>query len=215
MRVDFNVPIQDGVITDDKRIRAALPSIENLLERGGRVVLMSHLGRPKGKVVDDLRLDPVARRLAELLGKPVQKLDDCIGPEVEAVVDGLGAGEIILLENVRFYAAEEKNDAEFARALAKLGDIYVNDAFGTAHRAHASTEGVARHLPAVSGFLLEKELEFLGGAVEQPKRPFVAILGGAKVQDKISVIEALLAKVDTLIIGGGGMAYTFFEGTGL
>ncbi len=213
MRVDFNVPIQDGVITDDKRIRAALPSIENLLERGGRVVLMSHLGRPKGKVVDDLRLDPVARRLAELLGKPVQKLDDCIGPEVEAAVDGLGAGEIILLENVRFYAAEEKNDAEFARALAKLGDIYVNDAFGTAHRAHASTEGVARHLPAVSGFLLEKELEFLGGAVEQPKRPFVAILGGAKVQDKISVIEALLAKVDTLIIGGG-MAYTFLKAQG-
>lgn len=213
MRVDFNVPIQDGVITDDKRIRAALPSIENLLERGGRVVLMSHLGRPKGKVVESLRLDLVASRLAELLGKPVQKLDDCIGPQVEAAVKELGNGEVILLENVRFHAAEEKNDPDFAGALAKLGDIYVNDAFGTAHRAHASTEGVARHLPAVSGFLLEKELEFLGGAVDEPQRPFVAILGGAKVQDKISVIEALLAKVDTLIIGGG-MAYTFFKARG-
>ncbi len=156
MRVDFNVPIQDGVITDDKRIRAALASIENLLERGGRVVLMSHLGRPKGKVVESLRLDLVASRLAELLGKPVQKLDDCIGPQVEAAVKELGNGEVILLENVRFHAAEEKNDPDFAGALAKLGDIYVNDAFGTAHRAHASTEGVARHLPAVSGFLLEK-----------------------------------------------------------
>ncbi len=213
MRVDFNVPIQDGVITDDKRIRAALASIENLLERGGRVVLMSHLGRPKGKVVESLRLDLVASRLAELLGKPVQKLDDCIGPQVEAAVKELGNGEVILLENVRFHAAEEKNDPDFAGALAKLGDIYVNDAFGTAHRAHASTEGVARHLPAVSGFLLEKELEFLGGAVDEPQRPFVAILGGAKVQDKISVIEALLAKVDTLIIGGG-MAYTFFKAQG-
>lgn len=213
MRVDFNVPIQDGAITDDKRIRAALPSIENLLERGGRVVLMSHLGRPKGKVVEELRLNLVAERLAELLGKPVKKLDDCIGPEVEAAVNSLQDGEVALLENVRFYAEEEKNDPEFAAQLAKLGDIYVNDAFGTAHRAHASTEGVARYLPAVSGFLLEKELKFLGDAVEDPKRPFVAILGGAKVKDKISVIEALLTKVDTLIIGGG-MAYTFFKAQG-
>lgn len=213
MRVDFNVPIQDGAITDDKRIRAALPSIENLLERGGRVVLMSHLGRPKGKVVEELRLNLVAERLAELLGKPVKKLDDCIGPEVEAAVNSLQDGEVALLENVRFYAEEEKNDPEFAAQLAKLGDIYVNDAFGTAHRAHASTEGVARYLPAFSGFLLEKELKFLGDAVEDPKRPFVAILGGAKVKDKISVIEALLTKVDTLIIGGG-MAYTFFKAQG-
>ncbi len=213
MRVDFNVPIQDGAITDDKRIRAALPSIENLLERGGRVVLMSHLGRPKGKVMEELRLNLVAERLAELLGKPVKKLDDCIGPEVEAAVNSLQDGEVALLENVRFYAEEEKNDPEFAAQLAKLGDIYVNDAFGTAHRAHASTEGVARYLPAVSGFLLEKELKFLGDAVEDPKRPFVAILGGAKVKDKISVIEALLTKVDTLIIGGG-MAYTFFKAQG-
>lgn len=166
MRVDFNVPIQDGAITDDKRIRAALPSIENLLERGGRVVLMSHLGRPKGKVVEELRLNLVAERLAELLGKPVKKLDDCIGPEVEAAVNSLQDGEVALLENVRFYAEEEKNDPEFAAQLAKLGDIYVNDAFGTAHRAHASTEGVARYLPAVSGFLLEKELKFLGDAVK-------------------------------------------------
>lgn len=213
MRVDFNVPIQDGAITDDKRIRAVLPTIENLLERGGRVVLMSHLGRPKGKVVEELRLNLVAQRLAELLEKPVQKLDDCIGPEVEAAVNALKNGEIALLENVRFHAAEEKNDPEFARSLANLGDIYVNDAFGTAHRAHASTEGVAHHLPAVSGFLLEKELRFLGGAIQEPKRPFVAILGGAKVQDKISVIEALLTKVDALVIGGG-MAYTFFKAQG-
>lgn len=213
MRVDFNVPMQDGVITDDKRIRAALPTIQYVLKEGGKVILMSHFGRPKGKPEDAYRLDPIAKRLSELLGQPVKKLNDCIGPEVEKAVADLQPGEVILLENVRFYAEEEKNDPEFAKALAALGDIYVNDAFGTAHRAHASTTGVANYLPAVSGFLMEKELEFLGGAVENPKRPFVAILGGAKVKDKIGVIEALLNKVDTLIIGGG-MAYTFLKAQG-
>ncbi|HKM42896.1 MAG TPA: phosphoglycerate kinase [Limnochordia bacterium] len=213
MRVDFNVPIQDGLITDDKRIRAAVPSIQHLVNQGGRVILMSHFGRPKGKVNDDLRLDPIARRLGELLGKSVQKVDDCIGPEVKKAVDALKDGDVLVLENVRFHAEEEKNDPEFAKSLASLGDIYVNDAFGTAHRAHASTTGVADYLPAVSGFLMEKELEFLGGALSDPKRPFVAILGGAKVRDKIGVIESLLDKADTLIIGGG-MAYTFFKAQG-
>lgn len=174
---------------------------------------MSHFGRPKGKVNDDLRLDPIARRLGELLGKSVQKVDDCIGPEVKKAVDALKDGDVLVLENVRFHAEEEKNDPEFAKSLASLGDIYVNDAFGTAHRAHASTTGVADYLPAVSGFLMEKELEFLGGALSDPKRPFVAILGGAKVRDKIGVIESLLDKADTLIIGGG-MAYTFFKAQG-
>ncbi len=213
IRVDFNVPMQDGVITDDKRIRAALPTIKHVVEQGGKVILMSHFGRPKGKVNEDLRLDPIAKRLGELLGQSVQKIDDCIGPEVEKAVDALKAGEVLVLENVRFYAEEEKNDPEFAKTLAALGDIYVNDAFGTAHRAHASTTGVADYLPAVSGFLMEKELEFLGGALDEPKRPFVAILGGAKVKDKIGVIESLLNKADTLIIGGG-MAYTFFKAQG-
>src|SRR5690554_4424814 len=210
MRVDFNVPMQDGVITDDKRIRAALPSIQHLIKEGGKVILMSHFGRPKGKVVAELRLDPIAKRLGELLGQPVQKVDDCIGPDVAKVADALEPGEVLVLENVRFYAEETDNDPEFAKNLASIADLYVNDAFGTAHRAHASTEGVAQYLPAVSGFLMEKELEFLGGAVENPKRPFVAILGGAKVQDKIAVIESLLSKVDYLIIGGG-MAYTFLK----
>lgn len=213
MRVDFNVPMQDGVITDDKRIRAALPSIQHLIRQGGKVILMSHFGRPKGKVVEEFRLDPIAKRLGELLGQPVQKADDCIGPEVAKQVDALQPGEVLLLENVRFYAEEEKNDPDFAKSLAKFGDVYVNDAFGTAHRAHASTEGVANYLPAVSGFLMEKELEFLGSAVEDPKRPFVAILGGAKVKDKIAVIESLLGKVDSLIVGGG-MAYTFLKAQG-
>ncbi|NLL48108.1 MAG: phosphoglycerate kinase [Firmicutes bacterium] len=213
MRVDFNVPMQNGVITDDKRIRAALPSIQHLADQGGRVILMSHFGRPKGQVNETMRLDPIAKRLGELLGKPVQKVDDCIGPEVKKAVDALEDGDVLVLENVRFYAEEEKNDPEFAKALASLGDIFVNDAFGTAHRAHASTTGVAHYLPAVSGFLMEKELEFLGGALDNPKRPFVAILGGAKVKDKIGVIEALLDKADTLIIGGG-MAYTFFKAQG-
>lgn len=213
MRVDFNVPMQEGAITDDKRIRAALPSIQHLVKQGGKVILMSHLGRPKGKPNDAFRLDPVAQRLGELLGQDVHKVDDCIGPEVVQAVDALKPGEVLLLENVRFYAEEEKNDPAFAKQLAELGDVYVNDAFGTAHRAHASTAGVAEYLPAVSGFLMEKELEFLGGALQEPKRPFVAILGGAKVKDKIAVIESLLDQVDSLIIGGG-MAYSFFKAQG-
>lgn len=214
MRVDFNVPMNDqGEITDDKRITAALPSIQYLIEHGAKVILMSHFGRPKGQVVDSLRLDPVAKRLGELLGKAVIKVDDCIGPEVEAKVNEMQDGDVMLLENVRFYPEEEANDPEFAKKLAALGDLYVNDAFGAAHRAHASTEGVAKYLPAVAGFLMEKELKFLGGAVNDPKRPFVAILGGAKVKDKIAVIESLLNKVDTLIIGGG-MAYTFLKAKG-
>ena len=212
-RVDFNVPMKDGVITDDKRITAALPTIKYLSEQGGKVILMSHFGRPKGQVVDSMRLDPVAKRLSELLGKPVLKLDDCIGEEVQKALEGMQPGDVALLENVRFYAEEEKNDPEFAKKLASLGDVYVNDAFGAAHRAHASTAGVAEYLPAVSGFLMEKELQFLGEAVNNPKRPFVAILGGAKVSDKIAVITSLLEKVDTLIIGGG-MAYTFLKAKG-
>lgn len=213
MRADFNVPMKDGKITDDKRIRAALPTIKYLVEQGGSVILMSHFGRPKGKVVEELRLDPIADRLSDLLGQPVTKVDDCIGDEPAQAAAQMKAGDVLLLENVRFYAEEEKNDPEFAEKLASLGDVYVNDAFGTAHRAHASTAGVAQYLPAVSGFLMEKELKFLGNAVNNPKRPFVAILGGAKVKDKIAVIESLLEKVDTLIIGGG-MAYTFLKAKG-
>ncbi len=213
MRQDLNVPLQDGQITDDKRIRAALPSIKYLLEQGSSVIIMSHFGRPKGKVVEELRLDPVAERLSELLGLPVIKTADCIGPEVEKKAAALQPGQVMLLENVRFHAEEEANDPAFAKQLAKLGDLFVNDAFGTAHRAHASTVGVTQYLPAVGGFLMEKELEFLGGAVDNPKRPFVAILGGAKVQDKIGVIEALLQKTDHLILGGG-MAYTFLKSQG-
>lgn len=210
-RVDFNVPLADGKIADDTRIRAALPTINYMRERGAKVILVTHLGRPKG-VTESLRLDPVATRLSEL-GVPVKKLNDCIGEEVKKAVAEMKDGDVILLENVRFYPEEEKNDPKFAQELASLADIYVNDAFGTAHRAHASTEGVARLLPAVAGFLMEKEIKFFSKVLESPERPFVAVLGGAKVSDKIGVIKNLLEKVDILLIGGG-MAYTFLKALG-
>ena len=214
VRVDFNVPQDDtGAITDDRRIRAALPTIQYLVEHNARVILASHLGRPKGGPTPKYSLKPVAERLSALLGKTVPLAPDSVGPEVQTLVDGLKDGDVLLLENVRFYPEEEKNDPEFAKKLASLAEVYVNDAFGTAHRAHASTEGVAHDLPAVAGFLLKKELDYLGSNVENPERPFVAILGGAKVKDKIPVIESLLPKVDTLIICGG-MAYTFFKAKG-
>ncbi len=213
LRVDFNVPLQEGTITDDQRIRAALPTINYLLGGGATVIAMSHLGRPKGKVVEALRLTPVAARLADLLDRPVTKLDDCIGRGVEQAVDAAQPGDLILLENVRFHPEEKDNDTGFARQLAALADVYVNDAFGAAHRADASVVGVAQYLPAVAGFLLEKELIALGGALENPAQPFVAILGGAKISGKIEVIENLLPKVEKLIIGGG-MANTFFKAQG-
>jgi len=212
-RVDFNVPLQDGEITDDRRIRAAIPTISYLVDRGAKVILCSHLGRPKGEAVDSLRLNPVAARLAELMDRPVTKVDDCIGDDVKTAVSKLADGDLLLLENLRFHKQEEKNDPDFAKQLASVADLYVNDAFGAAHRAHASTEGVTKYLPAVSGCLMKKELDYLGAAVSNPQRPFVAILGGAKVADKIPVIQNLLTKVDTLIIGGG-MAYTFFKAKG-
>ncbi|NLA58836.1 MAG: phosphoglycerate kinase, partial [Firmicutes bacterium] len=214
VRVDFNVPMDENQnITDDKRIRAALPTIQYLIDQGAKVILASHLGRPKDKPEDKYRMDPVAQRLAELLGKEVTKVDDCIGPEVEKAVSELKDGDVLLLENVRFYPGEKKNDPEFAKSLASLAEVYVNDAFGAAHRAHASTAGIAEYLPAAAGFLLQKEIEVMGKALEDPERPFVAILGGAKVADKIGVIRNLLQKVDTLIIGGG-MAYTFLKAKG-
>ncbi|MGE5561462.1 MAG: phosphoglycerate kinase [Chloroflexota bacterium] len=213
VRVDFNVPLDGARITDDTRIRAALPTIQALMAVGARVVLMSHLGRPKGKVAPEFSLAPVARRLSELLHQPVVLAPDCVGPEAERIVSGLADGDVALLENLRFHAEEEANDREFAAALAKLGDVYVNDAFGTAHRAHASTAGVAAFLPAVAGLLLEKEIDVMGRALSDPQRPFVAIIGGAKVSDKIAVIDNLLTKVDTLILGGG-MANTFLLAEG-
>ncbi|MBI3997092.1 MAG: phosphoglycerate kinase [Candidatus Omnitrophica bacterium] len=215
IRVDFNVPLDKatGAITDDTRIRESLPTIRYCLEQGAAVILMSHLGRPDGKNVPSMSLQPVATRLGELLQRSVTFLPDCVGPEIEAKVKALRPGEIALLENLRFYAEEEKNDPAFAAKLAALGEIYVNDAFGTAHRAHASTEGVARILPGVAGFLIEKEMKYLDGALSKPVRPYVAILGGAKVSDKIAVITRLLDQVDKLLIGGG-MSYTFLKAKG-
>jgi len=204
VRVDLNVPLDEkGAITDDTRIRAVLPTIKYLIEKGARVILCSHLGRPDGKVVDELRLTPVAKRLSELLGLPVEMAADCVGPQVEKAVARLKEGGALLLENLRFHPEEEKNDPAFAQALARLADIYVNDAFGTAHRKHASTVGVAQHLPSVAGFLMEKEIDIMDKALNNPVRPFTAIIGGAKISDKIGVLEYIVEKVDSLLIAGG------------
>ncbi|MGZ6503125.1 MAG: phosphoglycerate kinase, partial [Tumebacillaceae bacterium] len=213
VRCDFNVPLEGTTITDDTRIVAALPTIRYLIENGARVILASHLGRPKGEVNAKYSLEPVAGRLSELLGKNVEKTQDSIGEAVQERVNLLQDGDVLLLENVRFHKGEEKNDPELAKEFAALADIFVNDAFGTAHRAHASTAGIAKYLPAVAGFLMEKEIEVMGRALEDPNRPFTAIIGGAKVSDKITVLESLLTKVDQLIIGGG-MANTFLAAMG-
>lgn len=215
VRVDFNVPLDKttGAITDDTRIRACLPTIRYLIDNKAKVILCSHLGRPDGKVVEGLRLAPVAERLSQLLGQPVMMAPDCIGPQVEAAVDKLRAGDVMLLENLRFHPEEEKSDLPFAKALARLADLYVNDAFGTAHRAHASTVAVARYLPAVAGFLMQRELEIMGRALNSPRRPLAALIGGAKVSDKIGLLANMAEKVDLLAIGGG-MACTFLKAMG-
>ncbi|MBQ1947033.1 MAG: phosphoglycerate kinase [Clostridia bacterium] len=213
VRCDFNVPLQDGVITDDARIVGALPTIKLLLEQGAKVILCSHLGRPKGQFVPEYSLKPVAKRLSELLGLEVKMAEDVVGESAKALTADMKNGEVVLLENVRYHAEETKNVPEFSKQLADLAEIYVNDAFGAAHRAHSSTAGVADYLPAVCGLLIEKEITIIGGALANPERPFVAILGGAKVSDKIGVIENLLEKVDALLIGGG-MAYTFMKALG-
>lgn len=215
MRADFNVPVDNGSITDDTRIRAAIPTIQDLISKGAKVILTSHFGRPKGKVNEDMRLTLVGERLSEVLGKEVKKCDDCIGEEVATTVAAMQDGDVVLLENVRFYPGEEKNDPEFSKQLASVADVYVNDAFGTAHRAHSSTEGVTKYLsPSVAGYLIEKELKFLQGAVDAPQKPLAAIIGGSKVSSKIGVIEALLDKCDKLLLGGG-MIFTFYKARGL
>jgi phosphoglycerate kinase len=213
VRVDYNVPIKDNKVVDDTRIVAAMPTLNYLLEHGAAVILCSHLGRPKGGPDPKFSLRPVAAHLSGLLGKPVAFADDCIGPVAEAAAKALKPGDVLVLENTRFHPEEEKNDPDMAKKLASLADIYVNDAFGSAHRAHASTEGVAHYLPAVAGFLMEKEIQYLGAAIANPKRPFIAILGGAKISDKIGVIRNLLVKADQILIGGG-MANTFFKAQG-
>jgi phosphoglycerate kinase len=214
VRADLNVPLEDGRITDDTRIRASLPTIVNLLERGASVVLASHLGRPKGKVVDPMRLRPVAERLSQLLGRPVRMTGDALGPGVQVAVDKLRPGDLLLLENLRFHAAEEANDPAFAESLAGLADLYVNDAFGAAHRAHASTEGITHHLPAVAGLLMEREVDALTRLLRKPARPFHSIIGGAKVSGKLEVLSALLIRCQAVLLGGG-MANTFLAAKGL